>query len=190
MTSTDHTTGTDRIWEAIQSVDADIIINVQGDEPFIEPDLIEKLANSFDEENDTVMTSVLHKIELVEDLKNPNIVKVTIDKNSNALYFSRSIIPHHRDDWETLLNHHKIIPKPLKFYRHLGIYGYKKDFLLKFSNMEQSYLEKVEKLEQLRVLENGYKIKMIETDYNSIGIDTKEDYEKALKKFRRSYLDK
>jgi 3-deoxy-manno-octulosonate cytidylyltransferase (CMP-KDO synthetase) len=180
MTDKKHKSGTDRIAEAVKNLKYDNIINVQGDEPFIEPKLIENLANLFDKESDTVMGSVLHKIELVEDLKNPNIVKVTIDKNNNALYFSRSIIPHHRDEWEILLNHHKIIPKPLKFYRHLGIYGYKKDFLLKFSEMEQSYLEKIEKLEQLRVIENGYKIKMIETDYNSIGIDTKEDYQKAL----------
>ena len=126
------------------------------------------------------MVSAMHKIKLVEELKNRNVVKVVIDKQSNALYFSRSIIPHHRDDGESLLNHHKTIPEPLKFFRHLGIYGYKKDFLLKYSKMEMIYLEKLEKLEQLRVLENGYKIKMIETDYNSIGIDTKDDYEKVL----------
>jgi len=178
MTSETHESGTDRIAQAIENIDCDVIINVQGDEPFIDIKLIEELANSFDDE--TKMVSAMHKIKLVEDLKNPNVVKVNVDKNLNALYFSRSIIPHHRDDWDSLLNHHVTIPEPLRFYRHLGVYGYTKEFIKTYSNMEVSYLERLEKLEQLRVLENGYKIKMIETDYNSIGIDTKEDYEKAL----------
>lgn len=178
MTRDTHESGTDRIAEAVESIETDIIINVQGDEPFIDVDLIDELANSFD--SDTKMVSAMHKIDLVEELKNPNVVKVTVDNNKNALYFSRSIIPHHRDNWETLLNHHKIVPEPLKFYRHLGIYGYTKNFIKNYSNMEQTYLERVEKLEQLRVLENGYNIKMVETKYNSIGIDTEEDYKKAL----------
>ena len=179
MTSSSHCSGTDRIAEAVQKIDCDIVINVQGDEPFIEPSLVEKIADSFLDSN-TIMVSAFHKIKHVEDLKSSKVVKVTIDKNSNALYFSRSIIPHHRDEWTVLLEHHTTIPKSLQFYRHLGVYGYTKDFLLEYSNMEESYLEKLEKLEQLRVLENGYKIKMIETDYNSIGIDTQEDYQKAL----------
>lgn len=179
ITDDTHESGTDRIAQAIQEIDCDVVINVQGDEPFIEPQLIEKLANSFND--DIKMASALHKIKTVDELKNHNVVKVTIDKNSNALYFSRSIIPHHRDEWDSLLHHHKIIPEPLRFYRHLGIYAYTKTFLLEYANMEQSYLERLEKLEQLRVLENGYKIKMIETEYNSIGIDTKEDYERALR---------
>ena len=178
MTDETHESGTDRIAQAVKDIDCDVVINVQGDEPFIEPTLIEKLSDSFDD--DVKMASIFHKIEKVEDLKSSNVVKVTIDKNSNALYFSRSIIPHYRDKWTNLLNHHKTIPEPLKFYRHLGIYAYTKEFLLEYSVMKQSYLEKLEKLEQLRVLENGYKIKMIETAYNSIGIDTKEDYQKAL----------
>jgi len=179
LTDEKHQSGTDRVAEAIKDLDCDIVINVQGDEPFIEPSLIDKLADSFLQNE--VMVSAMHKIKRVDELKNPNVVKVTIDNNSNALYFSRSIIPHHRDEWDTLLNHHINIPSPLKFYRHLGVYGYSKDFLIKYSQMSQSYLERLEKLEQLRVLESGYKIKMVETEYNSIGIDTYEDYEKALK---------
>jgi len=178
MTSASHESGTDRIAEAVEKIDADIVINVQGDEPFIEPQLIDDLVDAFEAE--TQMVSAMHLLEKVEELKNPNVVKVTIDKNYNALYFSRSIIPHHRDDWETLLNHHITIPHPLKFYRHLGIYGYKREFLLQYSQMEPSYLERLEKLEQLRVLENGYAIKMVETSYESIGIDIIEDYNKAL----------
>lgn len=177
MTSSNHESGTDRIAEAVENIDCDIVINVQGDEPFIDPNLIDKLADCFS--SDTKMVSAMHKISTVEELKNPNVVKVTINKNNDALYFSRSIIPHHRDEWESLLNHHTTIPEPLKFYRHLGIYGYTKEFLLEYSNMEQTYLERLEKLEQLRVLENGYNINMLETEYNSIGIDTIEDYKKA-----------
>lgn len=179
MTKNTHDSGTDRIAEAIANIECDVIINVQGDEPFIQAELIEQLAHTFKKDN-TQMSSAMHKIEKVAELKNHNVVKVTVDKNNNALYFSRSIIPHHRDEWDTLLNHHEMIPEALIFYRHLGIYGYTKDFLLTYSKMEQSYLERLEKLEQLRVLENGYTIKMIETDYNSIGIDTIEDYHKAL----------
>lgn len=179
MTDISHQSGTDRLAEAVMSIECNIIINVQGDEPFIEPSLIDKLADSF-HDSDTVMTSALHKIEKVEDLKNSNVVKVTVDNNNNALYFSRSIIPYCRDELDNLLNHSKNIPESFRFFRHLGIYGYRKEFLLSYSKMEQSSLEKLEKLEQLRVLENGYKIKMVETDYNSIGIDTQEDYEKAL----------
>lgn len=178
MTKDTHESGTDRIAEAVEKIECDIVINVQGDEPFIDPNLIEELACSF-ENTQTQMASVMHKISKVEELKNHNVVKIAVDKNSEALYFSRSIIPHHRDDWESLLCHHETIPEPLKFFRHLGIYGYTKEFLLSYSKMEPTYLERLEKLEQLRVLENGYKIKMIETTYNSIGIDTKEDYIKA-----------
>ena len=179
MTKDTHESGTDRIAEAVENIECDIVINVQGDEPVIDVGLIEELANSF-ENSSASMSSAMHQIKFVEDLKNSNIVKVTIDTQNHALYFSRSIIPHHRDEWDTLLHHHKTIPEPLRFYRHLGIYAYTKSFLLMYSKMEQSYLERLEKLEQLRVLENGYKIKMIKTDYNSIGIDTMEDYEKAL----------
>lgn len=179
MTKSTHESGTDRIAEAVANIDCNIVINVQGDEPFIDPYLINELANSF-KNSSTQMSSAMHEIKLIDELKNYNIVKVTVDKNNDALYFSRSIIPHHRDDWESLLSHHKTVPKPLRFYRHLGIYGYTKEFLIEYSNMEPTYLERLEKLEQLRVLENGYKIRMIETDYNSIGIDTQEDYEKAL----------
>jgi len=179
MTKDTHESGTDRIAEAVQNIECNVVINVQGDEPFMDPSLIDELVNSF-ENTSTKMVSAMHKIKYVAELKNHNVVKVTVDKNSEALYFSRSIIPHHRDDWESLLSHHETIPEPLRFFRHLGIYGYTKEFLLEYSKMKPTYLERLEKLEQLRVLENGYKIKMIETDYNSIGIDTKEDYEKAL----------
>ncbi len=180
MTSAEHLSGTDRIAEAVKSIACDNVINVQGDEPLMDPTLIEDIALSL-ENFETQMVSAMHKIKTTEELKSPNAVKVTIDKNNNALYFSRSIIPHHRDEWEPLLNHHKTIPAPLTFFKHIGIYGYKKDFLLKYSKMELTYLEKIEKLEQLRVLENGFKIKMIETKYEPVGVDTIEDLQKVRK---------
>jgi 3-deoxy-manno-octulosonate cytidylyltransferase (CMP-KDO synthetase) len=178
MTDESHTSGTDRVAEVVKNLECENIVNVQGDEPFMDPTLIDSIFEALEKENQ--MVSAMHKIELVEDLINPNIVKVIIDKDYNSIYFSRSVIPHHRDEWETLINHHKHIPEPLSFFRHLGIYGYKKEFLLHFTALEPTYLERIEKLEQLRVVENGYKIKMVETEYNSIGIDTDSDYQKAL----------
>jgi 3-deoxy-manno-octulosonate cytidylyltransferase (CMP-KDO synthetase) len=178
MTSTEHESGTDRLAEAIKEIDCDNIINVQGDEPLMDSNLITLLANTL-RSSDVEMVSAMHKIKTTEELKSPNAVKVTVDKNSNALYFSRSIIPHHRDEWETLLKHHTTIPEPLAFFKHIGIYGYKKKFLEEYSSMEQTYLEKLEKLEQLRVLENGYKIKMIETEYEPVGVDVQADLKRV-----------
>ena len=180
ITKSTHQSGTDRIGEAISSIACDIVINVQGDEPFIEPSLIEALVNSFSN-SDISMTSAMSKINNVKDLQNPNVVKVVTDLHNNALFFSRSLLPFPRDVKEISIA--KEVLEKYQFFRHIGIYGYRKDFLLKFVNMEQSYLEKIEKLEQLRALENGFKIKMIETDSSLMGIDTREDYEEALKKY-------
>jgi 3-deoxy-manno-octulosonate cytidylyltransferase (CMP-KDO synthetase) len=178
MTSESHESGTDRLAEAVENLTCQNIINVQGDEPLIDPNLIDDLARLLENSSEP-MVSAMHKIDTTEELKSPNAVKVTVDKKKNALYFSRSIIPHHRDNWESLLHHHVTIPKPLTFLKHIGIYGYTKEFLLEYSKMEQTYLEKLEKLEQLRVLENGYKIKMVETEYVPVGVDTQEDLEKV-----------
>ena len=180
ITKSTHQSGTDRIGEAVSAIDCDIVINVQGDEPFIEPSLIEALVNSFSN-SDISMSSAMSKINNVKDLQNTNVVKVVTDLHNNALFFSRSLIPFPRDVKEISIA--KEVLGKGQFFRHIGIYGYRKDFLLKFVNMEQSYLEKVEKLEQLRALENGFKIKMIEANSSLIGIDTREDYEEALKKY-------
>ena len=180
ITKSTHQSGTDRIGEAVSAIACDIVINVQGDEPFIEPSLIEALVNSFSN-SDISMSSAMSKINNIKDLQNTNVVKVVTDLHNNALFFSRSLIPFPRDVKEISIANEML--KKYQFYRHIGIYGYRKDFLLKFVNMEQSYLEKVEKLEQLRALENGFKIKMIETDSSLMGIDTREDYEEALKKY-------
>jgi len=180
ITKSTHQSGTDRIGEAVSAIDCDIVINVQGDEPFIEPSLIEALVNSFSN-SDISMSSAMSKINNIKDLQNTNVVKVVTDLHNNALFFSRSLIPFPRDVKE--VSTAKEVLEKGQFYRHIGIYGYRKDFLLEFVNMEQSYLEKVEKLEQLRALENGFKIKMIEANSSLIGIDTREDYEEALKKY-------
>ena len=180
ITKSNHQSGTDRIGEAISSIDCDIVINVQGDEPFIEPSLIEALVNSFSN-SEISMSSAMSKINNVKDLQNTNVVKVVTDLHNNALFFSRSLLPFPRDVKEISIA--KEVLEKGQFFRHIGIYGYRKDFLLQFVNMKQSYLEKVEKLEQLRALENGFKIKMIEANSSLNGIDTREDYEEALKKY-------
>ena len=180
ITKSTHKSGTDRIGEAVSAIDCDIVINVQGDEPFIEPSLIEALVNSF-VNSEISMSSAMSKINNVKDLQNTNVVKVVTDLHNNALFFSRSLIPFPRDVKEISIANEVI--EESQFFRHIGIYGYRKDFLLHFVNLEQSYLEKVEKLEQLRALENGFKIKMIEASSSLIGIDTQEDYEEALKKY-------
>jgi 3-deoxy-manno-octulosonate cytidylyltransferase (CMP-KDO synthetase) len=180
ITKSTHKSGTDRIGEAVSAIDCDIVINVQGDEPFIEPSLIEALVNSFSN-SEISMSSAMSKINNVKDLQNTNVVKVVTDLHNNALFFSRSLIPFPRDVKEISIANEVI--EESQFFRHIGIYGYRKDFLLHFVNLKQSYLEKVEKLEQLRALENGFKIKMIEANSSLIGIDTQEDYEEALKKY-------
>jgi len=180
LTKSSHQSGTDRIGEAVVGIDCDIVVNVQGDEPFIDPNLIEELVYSFDHDQ-VSMASAMSKIENIKDLQDPNVVKVVVDTQNNAIYFSRAPIPFPRDHQEIIYSNEEL--KKHNFFRHIGIYGYQKDFLAKYIKMEQTNLEKLEKLEQLRVIENGFKIKMIEAASSLIGIDTQEDYEEALKKY-------
>jgi len=180
LTKSTHQSGTDRIGEAVAGIDCDIVVNVQGDEPFIDPNLIEELFHSFDDDQ-VSMASAMSKIENIKDLQDPNVVKVVVDTQNNAIYFSRAPIPFPRDHQEIIHSNEEL--KKHNFFRHIGIYGYQKDFLAKYIKMDQTNLEKLEKLEQLRVLENGFKIKMIEAASGLIGIDTLEDYEEALKKY-------
>ena len=161
-----HESGSDRIAEAIAEMNIDVIVNVQGDEPFIKKEPLEKLVRLFNDDSIQV-ASLMRKISK-EEAGNHNNVKVVTDKLGYALYFSRSIIPYKRD--ETL--------NP-EYFLHVGVYAYKKDVLMNFTKWPQSSLERIEKLEQLRYLENGIKIKMTETDYNNIAIDTPEDLERA-----------
>ncbi|MCP4403166.1 MAG: 3-deoxy-manno-octulosonate cytidylyltransferase [bacterium] len=169
MTSQDHTTGTDRIAEVAKSLDAQVAINVQGDEPFISPTMIDEVAAPLLEDRDIPMCTLMHKIT-EEDFQNPNVVKVVTDSSGFALYFSRSLIPYPRHT------------EGHQAFEHIGIYGYQKDFLLKLTQLAPTPLEKTEALEQLRVIENGFKIKVISTtapDYIPLSIDTKEDLERA-----------
>ena len=163
MTRADHKTGTDRLAEVAEKFpDADIIVNVQGDEPLIEASLIDELIAQFADEN-LQMATVATELTDEAEMKNPNNVKVIFDKNHNALYFSRSLIPYPRNVGKS------------KVYKHIGIYAYRRKFLLDYAKMESTPLEQTESLEQLRALENGYKIRVIESDCKFVGVDTEED---------------
>ena len=176
MTSANHQSGTDRCAEAAEALsknyDFDVVINVQGDEPFIRPEQIERLESCFKDKAD--IATLIKKIESSEELFNPNRPKVVIDNDNNALYFSRSPIPFARgrekSDW---LSAHT-------YWSHIGIYAYTKEALRKITKLKPGKLETSESLEQLRWLENGFKIKTAETRYQSIGIDTPDDLETAL----------
>lgn len=164
--------GTERVYEAIRDYSCDLVINVQGDEPLIKPEMINELVGAFECGN-VNMATLCKEITEDIDINNPNIVKVVRDKNDNALYFSRYPIPFNRD-----------IHNDVKYFKHIGIYGYKKEFLEKYIKTEKTSLEIAESLEQLRVLESGYKIKVKETQYDSIGVDTPEDMLKIEKEIR------
>jgi 3-deoxy-manno-octulosonate cytidylyltransferase (CMP-KDO synthetase) len=171
LTNPNHASGTDRIAEVANTLECDIVINVQGDEPFFESAIIGRLSKALYNEN-TQMASVFARVETLEELNNPNLVKVVTDHNSHAIYFSRLPIPFVRNSDELILGNYK---------KHLGIYAYKKEFLLRYSKMKESFLENMEKLEQLRAIENGTKILMLETKIFEKGIDTLEDLELARK---------
>ena len=166
MSKKEHDSGSDRIAEAVAEMNVDVIVNVQGDEPFIKKEPLEKLIQLFNDPAVQV-ASLMRKISK-EEAGNPNNVKVVTDRSGYALYFSRSIIPYQRDE-----------KTEVRYFLHIGVYAYKKNMLMNFTKWPQSSLEKIEKLEQLRYLENGVQIKMTETDYNNIAIDTPEDLEKA-----------
>lgn len=173
MTRKDHPTGTDRLAEVAEKYpDVDLIINVQGDEPLIEPALIDELAAAFDGDADLQMATVCTEITDEAEAKNPNNVKVVMDRKGYALYFSRSLLPYPR---------HTGTP----VYKHIGIYAYKRDFLLQYAKMEETPLEHAESLEQLRALENGYRIKVIKTPYRFVGVDTAEDLAKVNEIYRQ-----
>lgn len=179
LTSPDHRSGTDRCNEAYSLIgnDFDVVINIQGDEPFIQPQQIETLKACFSSKETELATLVkpFTKGDNFEVLFNPNSPKVILNKNSEAIYFSRSVIPYVRD-----VNHTEWLDKHI-FYKHIGMYAYRADVLKKITLLPQSTLELAESLEQLRWIENGYRIKVGLTDIETIGIDTPEDMEKAVK---------
>jgi len=172
LTSAQHLTGTDRIAEvASKFPDVDLIINVQGDEPLIPPAIIDQLAATFDGHQDLQMATLMTEMDESE-YNSPGAVKVVTDLEGYALYFSRSMMPFPRYD------------SGIPVYKHIGIYAYRRDFLLKYAKLSPTPLEKTESLEQLRALEHGYRIKVLKTDFKSIGVDTMEDLEEVNRLFK------
>ena len=172
LTRADHATGTDRLAEVAEAYpQVDLIVNVQGDEPLIEPGLIDQLAGLFADEPDLQMATVKTEMKDVDEQRNPNNVKVVCDKAGYALYFSRSLMPYPRKGG-------------CPVYKHIGIYAYRREFLLKYAKMEPTPLEKAESLEQLRALENGFRIKVVETKASFVGVDTPEDLERVNEIYR------
>lgn len=172
MSIKEHESGSDRIAEAIANIDVDIIVNVQGDEPFTQKEPLEQVLSVFknDDNKQIDLASLMREISDETEINNPNVVKVVVDQNQMALYFSRSVIPYPRE-----------INVGVRYFQHIGIYAFRKQALLDFYSLPMKSLEASEKLEQLRYLEFGKRIKMVETTLVSVGIDTPEDLEKARK---------
>ena len=175
FTSKSHLTGTDRLTEVVNQMDVGLVVNIQGDEPLIHPLLIDDLVRTMQDDPSIVMATAVKKSRSIEEFKSPDVVKAVVDQNRYALYFSRQPIP-------TFL---RPAAEGNFFYKHIGIYAYNKDFLFTFKKLPKSYLEKNEKLEQLRALECGYRIKVIETKFETVGVDTPEDLELAKNFLRR-----
>lgn len=176
MTPKECQSGTDRIAYLAKNLDCDVVLNIQGDEPLIESEAIESLIGLFEEQKDLQMGTLITKMKSKKDVENPNCVKVIIDKYNFAIYFSRSPIPYVRDKK----------PSDFTFYKHIGIYAYKRDFLLKFSVLPQGKLEKAESLEQLRAIENGLKIKTSFVEkWIGVSVDRKEDILKVEEKIKK-----
>ncbi|HKZ17067.1 MAG TPA: 3-deoxy-manno-octulosonate cytidylyltransferase [Geobacteraceae bacterium] len=183
MTLQSHETGTDRLAEVAARIDSDVVVNVQGDEPLIEPAMIDEAIYPLTVDNSINMGTLKSRIRTLHDFLSPNVVKVITDKEGFALYFSRSPLPNFRDKWNDLKDE-AFASGRLLCYKHVGIYVYRREFLLQFARMAPTYLEMAEKLEQLRVLENGFRIKVVETKYESIGVDTPTDLDKVVESLK------
>ena len=175
MTRSDHLSGTDRVAEVASAETAGLIVNIQGDEPLIDPAAIDAASLSLIEDADLSMGTLKKKIEDSNEIGNPHVVKVVTDRAGDALYFSRCPIPYVRDG-------------SVIHYKHIGLYVYRRKFLLRYSELPVGPLEQVERLEQLRALENGYRIRVVETEYDSLGVDTPEDLERVSTLFEASIL--
>ncbi len=183
MTRPDHETGTDRLAEVAAKLSSDIIVNVQGDEPLIEPEMIDQAIRPLLADPGIRMGTLKCRIRCLHDFLSPNVVKIVTDREGNALYFSRSPLPFFRDKWQDLKDESFASGKLLCF-KHVGLYVFRRDFLIEFAATPPSFLEKAEKLEQLRAVENGVRIRVVETEYESIGVDTPEDLAKARERFK------
>ncbi|MCD6153917.1 MAG: 3-deoxy-manno-octulosonate cytidylyltransferase [Syntrophobacterales bacterium] len=171
MTSVSHKSGTDRVAEAVSGLDlhdSDIVVNVQGDQPLFVPSQIDEVAGPLLDDPAANFCTLIYKIKKEEEIYHPNAVKVVFDKNNFAIYFSRATIPCDRDG-----------KGDIPYYKHHGIYAYRKSFLMTFTELKEGYLERIEALEQLRALEHGYKIKVVETLHDSVEVDTPEELERV-----------
>lgn len=175
MTSPDHPTGTDRLAEVALAIDTDLVVNVQGDEPLIDPRMIDLAATPLMDDATIPMGTLMTPLASVAEFLNPNVVKVVVDRQGFALYFSRAPIPHPRDHAQTLTEHFA----ELAARKHIGLYVYRREFLLAYPKLPATPLENTEKLEQLRALEHGYRIRVVETDLVSQGVDTPDDLEQV-----------
>ena len=180
MTAKGHLSGSDRITEVVGSLEIKIVINIQADEPLIEPLMIDSLVEALLRDDSIYMATMIKQIEDVQEINNPDIVKVVVDKNNFALYFSRAPIPYRVDNAQV---------QPV-YYKHIGLYAYTKDFLFTYKNILPSTLESAESLEQLRALEEGFRIKVVETRFETIGVDTPQDLERVRQILVKSGYDK
>ncbi len=176
MTSNRHKSGTDRVAEAALKIDAGVIVNLQGDEPLMKPRMIDAAIRPMLDDPSMDISTIKTGMRDMSEYGDPNAVKVVTDKDGYALYFSRSPLPYARASFEDA---------GLRPYKHIGLYAFRKDFLLSFSKLPQTPLEKAECLEQLRALENGFRIKVVEVDYNPVAVDTAEDLERVREILRR-----
>src|SRR5205085_2109373 len=174
MTRVDHLSGTDRVAEVASASSAEIIVNIQGDEPLIDPAAIDAAILSILDDTDAPMGTLKKRIMDPEEISNPNVVKVVTDRRDRAIYFSRSPIPYVRDGGPSPATNDSMTR-----FKHIGLYVYRRDFLLQYSDLPIGPLEQAERLEQLRALENGYPIRVAETEYESLGVDTPEDFERV-----------
>jgi 3-deoxy-manno-octulosonate cytidylyltransferase (CMP-KDO synthetase) len=195
MTSVEHASGTDRIAEAARDIECDIVVNIQGDEPFIHPDMVDDVVDILIRDDRALVGTLAKRMTDIDDILSPDVVKVVMDNEGFALYFSRAPIPYIRDEWklfgkgsdrsdetaEGIFEIRTSVPLPIRthFFKHIGIYGYRRKTLLAFTSMDRSMLEKTEKLEQLRVLACGLRIKVRETEHDTLGIDTVDDLRKG-----------
>ena len=169
MTAKGHGSGTERITEVVADLDVRVVVNIQADEPLIHPSMIDDAVYPLLHSEELVCATLMKRIEHEEEITDPNVVKVVVGKKGNALYFSRCPVPFVRDDEPGMRVH----------YKHIGLYAYTKDFLFTYKKLAPTRLEQHEKLEQLRILENGYPIRVMETKHESIGVDTREDLERV-----------
>jgi 3-deoxy-manno-octulosonate cytidylyltransferase (CMP-KDO synthetase) len=180
MTRADHLSGTDRVAEIASAENAEVIVNIQGDEPLIDPAAIDAAILPLVHEPDVVMGTLKKRIEDPREILDPNVVKVVTNHAGDAIYFSRCPIPFDRD--------RPAAPAAARYFKHIGLYVYQRDFLLAYSSLPVGPLEQAERLEQLRALENGYRIRVVETEYESLGVDTPEDLERVSRLFRATIL--